>query len=632
MGHHFLQKVSNISREQEGGVPFHDFAQGYDGLITEGEKAAAERGAAARQTYGAKRDRCNKGKSCGAACIFYQKDCVLELPVNVQNAIRGARALIYRKMSRGEISEEEANQLFLQATNLGSIKDPEKSLGRRAKDVEWTKDKAGNMVRAKGRAVEGQLDLKDAIKTGFEKGDLADRYLDVVEAIKGSKNLKGRQAEEGREGVKGLREQYPDRKERSAKIRDLFNWALEKGYGSYGENGAYRPKRPEEMTEEFAKGVLKNQPFIRQISAIEAAYAQGKITTSQYNQQMGEAVRDALFTKSHSDAEVLMMSAFLSPGARAYLSTAGKVSTPNQYGTRFPGLTAETVGGEVGTDKATKRGWMMQNLRNMMDTNFQEVYSKVQYKIHQVDMEHLTPESVAKPFGGANVGGNKSFAFSKANQTRSNSPLSFFEANNPQGLYNGKAFNQDGTRAAGAKSGKSGLKAEIEKDISTRARSVNDQLKVIASIPTKDLTGADRAGMVAKIVTEYARESPSDKALSRSVTLGKQEQGLRTDQSYHWFGGKTGGWSGAKDLGLRMATALGRWQNEGDEGSRKMIALKGLMDRTSKNLLEIGAIEVNGAPLRQQWVNAPGVKEILKPEFERRMQSMMPEFDALLDS
>jgi hypothetical protein len=81
-----------------------------------------------------------------------------------------------------------------------------------------------------------------------------------------------------------------------------------------------------------------------------------------------------------------------------------------------------------------------------------------------------------------------------------------------------------------------------------------------------------------------------------------------------------------------MATSLGRWQNEGDEGARKTIALKGLMDRTSRNLLDIGAIEVNGAPLRQQWVNAPGVKEILKPEFERRMQSMMPEFDALLDS
>jgi hypothetical protein len=627
--HRSNEKVLNNFAEVKGDASFFDFSWG-SGQVTEGEKTSAERGAAARGTYGAKRDRCNRGKSCGAACIFYQKDCVLELPVNVQNAIRGARAQIYRKMSRGEISEEEANKAFLQATNLSSIRDPEKSLGKRAKDVEWTKDKAGNMVRVKGKAVEGQLDLKDAVKAGFDKGDLADRYLDTVEAIKGSNNLKGRQAEEGRAVVKGLREQYPDPKERSAKIRELFDWALEKGYGSYGEGGQYRPKRPEEMTEDFAKGVLNNQPFIRQISAIEAAYREGKITTPQYNQQMGEAVRQSLFTKAHSDAEVLMMSAFLSPGARAYLSAAGKVTTPNQYDTRFPGLTAQTVGDTVGTDKATKRMWMMQNLKNMMDTNFQEVYSKLQYKIHQVDMEHLTPESEAKRYGGANVGGNKSFAFSKANQTRSNSPLTFFLADNAQGLYNGKNFNQDGSKTVSAKSGKTGIKADLERDISTRARSVNDQLKIIAAIPAKDLGGADRAAMISKIVAEYAKESPGDKALSRSVTLGKQEQGLRTDQSYSWFGGKAGGWSGAAALGNRMAEALGRWQNEGDEGAKKAIALKGLMDRTSRKLLDIGAIEVNGEPLRRQWVNAPGVKEILKPEFESRMQSMMPEFDALL--
>jgi len=230
------------------------------------------------------------------------------------------------------------------------------------------------------------------------------------------------------------------------------------------------------------------------------------------------------------------------------------------------------------------------------------------------------------------VGGNKSFAFSKANQTRSNSPLTFFLADNAQGLYSGKAFNQDGSKVVSAQSGKSGLKADLERDISTRARTVNDQLKIIAAIPAKDLGGADRAGMIAKIVAEYAKESPGDKSLSRSVTIGKQEQGLRTDQSYSWFGGKNGGWSGAAALGNRMAEALGRWQNEGDEGSRKAIALKGLMDRTRNKLLEIGGIEVNGAPLRGQWINDPEVKKILKPEFESRMQSMVPEFDALLGS
>jgi len=631
MGHRTPKKVSNISRTNGCGVPFYSFAQGYDGLVTEGEKAAAERGRAARGSYGAKRDKCNKGKSCGAACIFYQKDCVLELDVNVQNAIRGARALIYREMSRGNISEDEANKLFLQATNLGSIKDQEKSLGKRSKDIEWTKDAAGNAVRVKGRAAEGRLDLKDAVKTAFDKGDLSDRYLDVMEAIKGSNNLRGRQTGEGREGVKGLREQYPDRKERSAKIRELFNLALDKGYGFYGERGGYRPKRPEEMSEEFAKSVLQNKSFIRKISGIEADYLQGKITTSQYNQQMGEAVRASLFKKSHSDAEVLMMSAFLSPGARAYLSVAGKVISPNQYGARFPGLTAETVGGEVGKDKSTKRSWMMQNLRHMMDTNFQEVYSKMPYKIHQVDMEHLTPQTLSQPLGGANVGGNKAFAFSMANQTRGEGRLTFFLPETQGGLYSGKYFSQDGSKVTtGSRTGKSGLKGELERDISSRARSVNDQLRTIAAVPAKDLTSKDRAGMVAKVVSEYARDPYTKEPFARSVTVGME--GERREKSYHWFGGKNPGWSGATDLGKKMADAVGRWEDQGDEGARKMIELAGLMRKTSNNLLKINDIEVNGQPIRRQLVTAPGVKQIRESEFESRMQSMMPEFDALLNS
>jgi len=632
--HRLNEKVSNIFAEMKGDASFLDFAMG-DGLVTVAEKTAAEKGAAARGTIGARRDACKRGKSCGAACIFYRKDCVLFLEPNVENAIRGARKLIYEQMKRGEIGADEGERLFLQKAGWNKI-DSNRQLGKEAKDVVWEQTKDGRMVRAKVAAQNldpvGRAALKDAVKADFTKGDLNERYLDMVEALKGSNALKGRQAGPGREGVKGLREEYPNPKERSARIRELFNWALEKGYGTYGPDGAYRPKRPEEMTEEFAKGVIKNQPFIRQISAIEAAYREGKITTPQYNQQMGEAVRQSLFTKAHSDAEVLMMSAFLSPGARSYLSTGGSVKTPNQYDTRFPGPTAQTVGGAVGVDRATQRMWMMQNLRTMMDTNFQEVYSKRQYKIHQVDMEHLTPESVAKQYGGANVGGNKSFAFSKANQTRSNSPLTYFLADNDQGLYNGKNFNQDGSKVVSANSGKSGTKADLERDISTRARSINDQLKAIAFIPAKDLNPRDRAGMMAKVVTEYLKESPSDRELSRSVTLGKQAKDLRSDQSYHWFGGKTGGWSGADALGKSMAEALGRWQNEGDGGAKKAIALKGLVDRTSKRLLDIGAIEVNGEPLRRQWVNAPGVKEILKPELESRMQSMLPEFNTLLGS
>jgi len=610
-GQHITQKVSNISRASDA-VPFHDFSWG-TGEVTEGEKAAAERGAAARGTYGAKRDHCKRGKSCGAACIFYRKDCVLELPVTVQNAIRGARRIIVDKMSRGEISGEDAERLFLQKTNLGSI-DPNKQLGKAAKDVVWEKQ-GDRVVRAKGaaqgRPAEGLQDLKKAVKpsSGGSDGDLEQRYLDVKEAIKGGAN------------VKGLREQIPNASERSARIRELFDLALDKGYGIYGEKGQYRPKRPEEMTEDFAKGVLNNQSFISKMNSIEANYRAGNITTAQYNTQMDEA-KSFMFSKVNSDAEVLMMSAFLSPGARAYLMTAGTTVSPNVYQGRFPNRVAVPVGEEVGATKEVRRAWMMQNLKFMMNTEFKEIYSQLPYKIHQVDLEHLTPESEAKRFGGANVGGNKSFAFSKANQTRSNDPLSFFLADNPNGMFSGKLFNADGTSARTGTS-TSTLKGGLERMITQRDRDVNTIISTLAAIPARDLKASDRAGMLAKIVVEHTQSA-------RSVTVGMET--ARGEKSYHWFGGKTPGWSGAGALGERMAQAVGRWEQQGDEGSRKIIQLKGLMDRTGTLLRDINNLEANGQPIRRQIVTAPGVKEIREREFESRMQSMMPEFNALLDS
>jgi len=613
--HRLNEKVSNIFAEVKGDASFLDFA-GYDGLITEGEKSAAERGAAARGTYGAKRDRCKKGKSCSSACIFYRKDCVLELPVNVQNAIRGARKLIRDKMERGEISERDAQRMFLQTTGIGKRDSrgriSREDVGKAAKDVVWEK-KGDKLVRAKGaaqgKAPAGQARMKEGV--GASKADLEQRRADVAEALRGSKD----------KSIKGLREEFPNQKERQAKVKEMLDLALEKGYGIYGEKGQYRAKRPEEMSEEFAKGVLKNQPFIKKMESIEAELKAGKLTAQQYNEKMNE-VKTSMFERKATNAEILLMSAFLSPEARSYLMTAGTTQAGNIYEGRFPGRTAMPVSEEVGKNKETQKAWMMQNLKFMVETNFKEVYSGVPYKIHQVDLEHLTPEAFAKPYGAANVGGNKSFAFSKANQTRGNDSLSFFLADNPKGMFGGKIFNQDGTRVQTGNS-RSSLKGQLERDISQKSKDVNTLLATVASIPAKDLSAKDRASTIAKIVSEHT-------AINRSVTVGMET--ARGEKSYHWFGGKTPGWSGAAGLGEKIATSIGKWEKEGDAGSAKMIALKGLMDRTRNGLLKINELEANGQPIRRQIVSAPGVKEIREKEFESRMQSLMPEFNALLGS
>jgi hypothetical protein len=160
-GQHITQKVSNISRAH-GAVPFHDF-KGYDGIATEAEKAAAERGAAGRGTFGAKRDRCKRGKSCGAACIFYQKDCVLDLPVTVQNAINDARRMIQGMLDRGEISERDANRAFLKETGLGKVTNKRASL-----------EKGGDKAAVR--------EMKAA--TGASGSNLANRRLETRQAVR----------------------------------------------------------------------------------------------------------------------------------------------------------------------------------------------------------------------------------------------------------------------------------------------------------------------------------------------------------------------------------------------------------------------------------------------------------------
>lgn len=608
MGHHTPQKVSNISREQEGGVPFHDFSWG-TGQVTEGEKSSAERGAAARGTYGAKRDRCKKGKSCGAACIFYRKDCVLDLPVSVQSNVRAVRKMLVDKMSRGEISDREASRVFLQSTGIGNVKDAKgrlsrEQLGTAAKDVKW-EQKGDKLVRTKEKLTPAQSRLRETAT----KADLKQKREDFLEAIRGSKDGT----------VPGLRKEIPDKNERQAKVKELLDQAIKHGYGV--RDAKAKP------TEEYINGVSKaeNQARIRKLADLEDQLKSGRLTKEEYNARALE-INASMFVKNSTPSEVLFMAAAISPEARSYLMTAGKTAAANVYPERFPGREAVPVGDQKGTGKEVERAWMMHNLKIMMDTNFKDIYSGTSYRILQQDLEHLAPETYAKQFGAANVGGNKTFALSNANQTRGNSPLTYFLRDNPNGFFKGMQFNADGTVSASAlaqsRAGSAG-KAALETSIKQRNQSVRSILATIAALPASELKAADRAKLIAKIVSEHTNAS-------RSVTIAKTARG---ENAYSWFGGKfTGGWPGAKDLGNKITEAIGRWEDQGDAGSKKLMQLTNLMGRVQNSLLDINNIPVKGAPLRGQLSSDSEVAATIKREIPARMNAFQAEFDDLLGS
>jgi hypothetical protein len=163
----------------------------------------------------------------------------------------------------------------------------------------------------------------------------------------------------------------------------------------------------------------------------------------------------------------------------------------------------------------------------------------------------------------------------------------------------------------------------LESAIKQRTQSVKGILATIAAIPASELPAKNRSQLIAKIVAEHT-------AASRSVTIAKTARG---DNSYSWFGGKyTGGWPGAKELGNKITTAIGRWEEQGDAGSRKLMQLTGLMSRIQNSLLDINNVQVKGAPLRGQLSSDTEVAATIKREIPARMNSFQTELDDLLGS
>ena len=573
MGQHVTQKVSNISRAFDA-VPFHDFSWG-TGQVTEGEKASAERGAASRNTLGAKRDRCKRGKSCGAACIFYRKDCVLDLPVTVQNAVNDMRNFLQKKVERGEMTVREASKAFAKGTGLGQVTNKRASL-----------EKGGDKKSIR--------ELKDA--TGADGTRLAQRRVEV------------------REAVRELKKEGLSKAERREKYEVWARTAMEVGFGPKDQMSLPGKKAYDGVASE------KQQARLTRMAEVEAKFKNGQINHQQYNTEMQQAM--SWYRKNQvSDGEVRLMLAMVSPAARSYLETGGKVSTPNAYDGARPSSLAMSKGESPLTDSATKRAWAWQNMRIMMESNFQDVYTRQRYRILQVDLEHVTPESILGV--GANMGINKAFTLSQINQNRSSSPLSYFSKSNPNGFFKG-VLGPDGKVSGDllrAKQEPYLNKMNLKDNIKFQRQSLNSILRTISEIPASELKGADRNALYKNIVSSWLK-------IAGGATIARDGRGTG---DWQWFGGKKNASPEANALGRRIATKLAEFETQGDAGSKKMLALAGLMGQLQKNIVDINNLEFNGAPIRGQNIsgNKP-LKDLIQSEINARIAAQQSLLDDIL--
>jgi len=562
--HRSNEKVLNYFAEVKGDASFLDFA-GYDGLITEGEKAAAERGAAARGTYGAKRDRCKRGKSCGAACIFYRKDCVLDLPVNVSNAVSDMRNYLLRKVERGEMTVKEASKAFMSGTGFGNITNKRASL-----------EKGGDKTAIK--------EMKAA--TGASGTRLAQRRAEITQA------------------VREMKRDIPDKAERRQRYERLLNDAMEAGFGSKDQTSLPSKRYYDGVASE------KQQQRLARMNEIEMKFRNGQITPEQYNREMSESM--SWYRKRNvTDGEVRLMLAAVSPQAYGYLQTAGTSLAPNVYDGARPSSLAVT-NGSTGKGTDVQKAWAWQNMRIMMETNFQDVYSRTRYRILGVDLEHLTPEEYAK--AAANMGVNKSFAMSQVNQNRRSDDLSYFLKSNPNGFFSGLLAPNGSVNGEALRVQQEPYlrRMNVKDDIKMKRQTVRSLMETISQIPASELPAAQRNGLIKNIVSTWL-------GISGSATVGKEG---RNDASWNWYGGKKNtGWSGANALAQRITTKLAEFEGQGDAGTRKMMALTGLMNNIQKSILEINNMQFNGAPVRNQSITGnKALKDLISKEMEARVK------------
>lgn len=198
-----------------------NFAGG-DGQVTVAEKRASVRGQQERGTVGAKssRDRCKKGKSCGATCIDPNEDCIIDFDVNINTALNNNRRFIGKLKQSGVITPQQAEEITRQ------LEDPKQF--KRASDRVNAFREFGQMMK-EGKVTDDEKDfvakllLSTTLTPGQDRNAARVLSFDEISAILKPGKLDG----------------------------------LEQAYQNSFVNGKFNPAAPGGMGEYIQKNVVK---------------------------------------------------------------------------------------------------------------------------------------------------------------------------------------------------------------------------------------------------------------------------------------------------------------------------------------------------------------------------------------
>ena len=618
MGQHTPQKISNNSLASDA-VPFLDFDQGYDGIATTAEKNAAELGAKTRGTksrsiYQAKRDRCKRGKSCGATCIFQRKDCVLELPVSVQNSIRSIRQFLVDKMNRGEISERDASRAFLRATGLGNVRDARgrlsrENVGKEAKDVVWKKTADGRTVRAKGA----------------EQGKAAPAQGRMVEAVK--KMRLSQRHEEIKKEIANVMREAPSAKEGKERVKEAIALGLMQAQGK-------REGSVKAITSEQQAGLKAPQQqalFQRGQEIFTKTEAQGYKTAQEFNQATKGALASVHSDRTPSAAETRLLLATMHPDTNKALLEKGDITKGigingkqlPYWGTNEPTRDSPIIPKPANVTpeqemRMAREGNRFQIANSFLATRGIDPYTGRREQLHNMDLEHFIPENVAKAW--ANSGGNRILTASSINQMKAN--LSFEKS----------LYADSGNRMYGQTG--SSPKRILLKDLESGTVNAARVLATAGALPRGVLDFKAEKELNSAVILNLTRKVDG-KGVVQAVSVGMTGGGKNNNQGFYLFGGKEGsGWDpkASAALGARIASTLAKWEGQGREGTMKMSDLTRVLMQVQSQVRGINNQDWQGTPIRQiGFKQNPQAKRYVEGQIKSIMEQNLPRIEGILN-
>jgi hypothetical protein len=566
-------------------------SKGYDGIATTAEKRAAGGGSggslSGSKAFGKARDKCKRGKSCGATCIFYRKDCILQLPETVQGEIRKVRGYLLSQVRSGDLTVREANKRFKQYAGL------DQPLARPAKRVPNA--------------------IPEELKKGTKLGEIKERTQFL------------------KEGVEGMKKDFPDPRERRAKMGEMIKTAFDVLYGKKDVAPGVSVAGMEKMASK------EYQDKFKDLAGIYDKYKTGGYKSAEEFSKALQPFVDWYRSRDIKDSEVHFMMGLMPPQVFTYLKGAGSSNIPGSFGSITPRGNV-IPGGAKMSAKEEARAQTFLLMKIAMQSGFRDVYTGEKLNMLKVDMEHLIPAGVAG--ANANIGNNWSLTNSRINRGKGENSPDYLLTSNKAGWFNTGTTKQQqasgknlitfdssgkltpqGLALHNTREGNIQMRKDVEEKILAKAIDPRAAMAAIAALPTNVLSASDRSGLVGKIVSSYTNAS-------RTVAIGiqsKKEGSLRTvPKPHYWFGKDIGGAKLGKALGDKVVELY----NSGNTAG--LLKMGAIMANAQKSLLALNEVEYKGNKIREtEYASKTGLPDFLKPKFTAIQNDVLKQVNEL---